>query len=312
MEPESYPDRGTIWDNWEITIDSIYSTSEKMVKKIGNPKSIFDDNTKSLFEYKLNSHGFRSNEFVENNKNPQILFAGCSETFGQGDTLENSWPEMFFKMFENHKSGYEVYNLSVPGHGFQLIINSVLQYIKKFGTPEYIFILFPDFQREIIWQYKDKNKKSFSPLGAEEDFKNGNWTLVHQRLIDKRKKDFSFFLAGTDIEIDPLNSFSFFYSCILFLDLLEELCMAKNIKLFWTTWDSLTDYVIRTLKLKNENLFKNYFNLLNYDEKDVLEIINTDPKKYNLKKEDGHKGSAIHYLWAKAFYDELISKDAII
>ena len=47
------------------------------------------------FQYRLNSNGFRSDHFKKlDTSNINILFAGCSFTFGEGLPEEYTWPRL--------------------------------------------------------------------------------------------------------------------------------------------------------------------------------------------------------------------------
>lgn len=101
-----------------------------------------------FFEYSLNKYGFRSDEF---NKEPiDFLYVGCSETFGQGGTIEESWPHILNKKLNN--SGPYI-NLGVPGAGWTEIISNVFTYIENFGAPKNIFMLLPNIERRTVYGY---------------------------------------------------------------------------------------------------------------------------------------------------------------
>lgn len=99
--------------------------------------------------YSLNSYGLRSDEFSTSHKGAHVLFAGCSQTFGVGTRLEDLWAyRLYNKMSETKKtSGF--FNISVPGASITQIIYQIFYYFKKFGYPDYLFVNFPDFNREI-------------------------------------------------------------------------------------------------------------------------------------------------------------------
>ena len=42
-------------------------------------------------EYKINSHGYRCDEFTTNHKGKHVLFSGCSNTYGVGLKKEEVW-----------------------------------------------------------------------------------------------------------------------------------------------------------------------------------------------------------------------------
>ena len=56
-----------------------------------------DDVKKTGIAYNLNSDNFRSDEFIKKHKNKHILFAGCSNTFGEGVEYEKTWAYRLYK-----------------------------------------------------------------------------------------------------------------------------------------------------------------------------------------------------------------------
>ena len=101
---------------------------------LGNPNRIFnylatDDPTfwrptddpiilserAKTYTYKFNSHSFRCDEFIEQSDLP-ILFLGCSNTFGIGLELENTWPYVLLNEIKNY-TGKKIplWNLAIPG-----------------------------------------------------------------------------------------------------------------------------------------------------------------------------------------------------
>lgn len=93
---------------------SFHKLKDDRVKKID--KKLFDETINyylnNPIEYKLNEFRFRSDTFslnIEGN-----LFLGCSDTFGIGHNLENTWPYILTQLrFSNNN----IYNLSTPGAG---------------------------------------------------------------------------------------------------------------------------------------------------------------------------------------------------
>ena len=78
-----------------------------------------------------------------------ILFAGCSITVGCGvNDIKKSWSyKLYNKMNkDNDCSGY--FNIGCSGFSPIEIMINILKYIAKYGCPDFIFILFPNWGRD--------------------------------------------------------------------------------------------------------------------------------------------------------------------
>lgn len=97
--------------------------------------------------YKINSSGLRSDEFKSDHEGLHVLFAGCSNTFGDGMFLEHLWSHKLYRMIDqaSQTSGY--FNIGFPGADPLQIFSQIILYIEKFGNPDVIFINIPDTPR---------------------------------------------------------------------------------------------------------------------------------------------------------------------
>lgn len=90
------------------------------------------------FTYKFNSHGFRCDEFTEDDS---IMFLGCSMTMGIGLPLEDTWPT---KVAEN--LNLKCVNLGLAGTGPDTAFRLANHYISQI-KPKIIVYLDPPFGR---------------------------------------------------------------------------------------------------------------------------------------------------------------------
>jgi hypothetical protein len=97
--------------------------------------------------YRLNSFGFRSNEFVSKHSGLHVLFSGCSVTYGDSLPLNYIWPQIVHSLMPT-TSGF--FNLASPGNTIAKVIQDIFRYIDSYGVPDVAFILFPDFKRGIV------------------------------------------------------------------------------------------------------------------------------------------------------------------
>ena len=91
-------------------------------------------------KYRLNSHGFRSNDEFET-KEAGNVFLGCSHTFGIGHSLENTWSYLV-----NKKVGGKFFNLSIPGTGPGTALRTLLGWYEKLNIKN-IFHFAPFYPR---------------------------------------------------------------------------------------------------------------------------------------------------------------------
>lgn len=116
---------------------SVYLT-DKYLNSLGLPIEDF---------YRLNSYGYRSDDFLKNHLGLHVLFAGCSITFGDSIPEEYSWARKVFNMLSDiyQISGY--YNIGSPGSGLQEISALVEEYCDQFGVPDVLFLNLPGLDR---------------------------------------------------------------------------------------------------------------------------------------------------------------------
>ena len=90
-------------------------------------------------DYILNSRGARSVEFF---KNPDLLIAGCSQTFGIGVSEEATWGSILAK-----KLDLNYVNIAHQGASVSSIVSNIFAYIREYGKPKNIVMLLPDLYR---------------------------------------------------------------------------------------------------------------------------------------------------------------------
>lgn len=128
-----------------------------MIVHKANSEIIYDE--EFYFDYRINSDGYRSNHFKQLDSNSiNILYAGCSFTFGEGLPESLTWTHMLTEKIKNIHPDKKVehFNLSQPGAGIVQVIRVCFEYFKKYGKPDYLFLMIPDVLRGMSWvNYKD-------------------------------------------------------------------------------------------------------------------------------------------------------------
>jgi hypothetical protein len=234
-----------------------------------------------------NRYGFRSDEFTATHDDKRhLLFAGCSETYGRGGNIEESWGHMVYSSISKNTDTSGFFNLGIPGAGFKEIICEVIEYCNKYGAPDDIFILFPNLERYIWYINSFDNKDDNGYYGVAIDNNNfGRLTGLDSKTPEERKSSYP-------NDKEELANF------IIMMKIFEQYCISSGINLFWSTWD--TDNLFGK-ELKDNLHGLKFFTNLNLNLEKVKDHI--DNKGMSLVKPDGHSGSAIHLEWANKFME---------
>jgi hypothetical protein len=295
--------------NFSTVVSSLSINNFLVNKKFMTGHSLYLKNEKVIagpdFDYNLNSEGFRSKSFDQFNLNKtNILFAGCSHTFGSGLPEEYVWCSKLIKRMSdsNPELDLDSYNIGVPGGPASAIIKNILVFLKKIGKPEYIFMLLPETSRSIRWDGSLYSSVSYYPNpDAFSDF----------------TKDYS----NNYIHEDAL----FFESIMIYF--LEELCKSLGINLIWSSTIPLQNDAYESLGFKNfvnisENLKDYYLKTVQdvkkyggpYKEyekqypylldKMQKKNINSDPY-WEIASDGAHFGSYCHQFMADKFFKEI-------
>lgn len=200
--------------------------------------------------YKINSIGCRG----EIDENSDILASGCSITFGIGVPEDGRWTNFLSK-----KINKSVTNLGNPGASVETICTNIIQYCLTNKMPKEIFCMFPDFFRSMVVVDKEfyKSKVNRGALGTRDylEYIYCNPKMVRvDRSVFMEIEDHKYIEDSTSPHQLILNSINFIY-------ILESFCLLNNIKLYWTTWNTPSSWVLEEL-LKMENFkLKNFTSL---------------------------------------------------
>jgi hypothetical protein len=192
--------------------------------------------------YVVNSMAYRSDEFIETR---DIIFAGCSQTWGEGVVLDGIWGNILSKSL-----GKKSYNLGVSSKSTQFVVNNTIAFCKKYGNPKVLFCLFPEFTR-----IEMKSDAAFM-VGT---FAKPNQIGRHQYSIVPSKRDpekNTKYSKAPHLAEDMIPSEFLFSINLDYIHTLELYCELNNIKLFWGTWDPWQDTYLH--KNIDSTDFKNY------------------------------------------------------
>lgn len=196
---------------YEEPIDSEGYTSTKTITE-----RIFYEEVE--FKYKLNSDGFRSRHFNQFDKSKtNILYTGCSFTYGVGQPEEYTWPSLLTDLIKNKDLNKDVehFNIAYPGASIHEIVRNCFIFFEKFGHPDYLFMLVPDVNRSISYIESSESYQSVNPSG--------------HNLSNKMPKE----LINAIENYSPKNNWLIASDLI---SMLEAYCNSNNIKFIWTTW----------------------------------------------------------------------------
>lgn len=227
-------------------------------------------------EYSFNNELFRSDHFTKNHNGLHILFGGCSNTEGVGSNIQNIWSYKLYQDIskENKTSGF--FSIAKGGYGWHQIISNFKIYVKKYGAPDYYFVLHPNLLRYYVWEEE-----------------NSKWKYV-QRSSDTDNASF----------LDPeyRNKFPDWATTMsLFIDY----CESVGTKLLWTTWATEQNQT-----LKNSKFFESTFFPIEKVNKNWIETVRPDGKieKDDINFRDGHPGIIAQEFWQQSFKEELINR----
>jgi len=243
-----------------------------------------EENIDSRVSYKTNNYGHRCDDFNVLNKNKtNILFAGCSATFGQGLPDKFRWSRRVYNSLTFDDKG-DFHCLGIMGASVEVLVTNIIKYCLEFGNPNIICISFSDFTRETLYDYDaDMFRLQNHARYGDEDY----WKIT---------------VESKDILYRLLVKFKQFYS------LLEAYCISHGIKLYSTSWDIHTGNFGENLNLKTFKKIKTV------KPEDIIKKIYDDPEYsdhqdiFGIGTDKAHPGIVPNIMFAD-FFIEWIEND---
>lgn len=237
-------------------------------------------------EYVYNSDGFRSDNFEIDTNKINILFAGCSQTEGVGSPLETVWSKTVFNQLSKNNDLGKFMSIARAGYGWQKVITNFMVYVKKYGFPDYLFVMLPNASR--FWDWSDDDSR---------------WFYV-QRYPGGQNKD-SFHSQEKNIFSQPLSVREHRRSIIEFSfgwKMFEQYCSDHGVKLLWSSWDPIDSINFGMLGISD-----NYIELIDKEFESFIEASRPDGKikKHDIDRRDGHSGILFHEYWHSKFIAEI-------
>lgn len=186
----------------------------------------------------VNSYGYRSDEFE--NVSDNFLFSGCSFTWGAGLPDNSSWAYYVNKSL----GGERFHSLAQSGNSAENIIDNIYRFIRQFGKPKAVIVLFPNLQRFSVYNKTDDGVSYLSYL-----FHDHN--PDYHPLLDSQE------------DLDFINKKVFLpeyleYSFLNRVKQLEEYLEAIGVPFYWSTWNYNVSTII------DETSFKGYIPMSGY------------------------------------------------
>lgn len=249
-------------------------------------------------QYRLNKQLFRSQHFKQlDESNINILYAGCSITYGDGLPEELIWSGMLTSKLKDFyiKNNVESFNVASSGLAIDNIINNIYKFIHLYGKPTYLFMLLPDLGRQTYFVKKDKK-----------------YMPVHLSVnIFDAPAETGKHLHTFSIEDSMFYNFSLIHQ-------LEIFCKMVDIKLVWSFW-AQEEY----LYYKKESFDSIFYEKLDKDgdpfkSKHVLgrggPLENGKYENKNklpfwlIAQDNSHPGTAYHEMKSNEFFNEVIAR----
>lgn len=269
-------------------IDNTVRTAEETFINSGESAELKKIKKDKDITYKYNSLGFRSDEFIKDHRGEHVLFSGCSETEGVGGSLDSCWSYMTYQELKKEENLSGFFNLSRYGWGYDVIISNIMTYIKNYGKPDKIFILFPNIGRFCQWRdSKDESYEIFHYIGA----------MPNSVKVTGLE-------PGWKRQISIETQRSLFINFTMIVKLFEEYCESNNIELIWSTWDPDD-----ATNCQNAGVFGKFIEMAKPDDfvknNEDLFLNQIKIKKDWQRKRDGHSGYLFHYVWSKCFLGQI-------
>ncbi len=251
--------------------------------------------------YKYNNEYFRCDDFKNKHDGLHILFAGCSETEGVGGSLENTWTK---KVYEEIKKIHEVsgfYSIARAGYGWQKIITNFQVYTKRYGFPDFLFVMLPNLGRQYKYMQETGTYRYYQ-LYPE------NYSISDSGICTTSNNEKIF---STNIYQDGIILLEDYYKALLDFkiswELFEKFCQLNGTTILWSTYELIDSKNFEQLSVGNNFFSIDVENINDYINNKKDFVINKDSFQYR----DGHFGSAIKEYWAEMFLNEIKDRGMI-
>lgn len=203
--------------------------------------------------YRENIYGFRCGPF---NEKADLLFAGCSITYGTGISEENIWGNVLSRKLKKKS-----FPIAMGGVSSSWIVDQLFVFFKKYGNPSMVLCLFPDSYRINVPVdgnfYRNKNQKT-------NEFMEDISYFAHYHLDSPKAEIYNRFIKMPYDHEKTISPYVAINENVKSIRRLEQYCNAVGIKLLWSTWEEGFSSLAKSFKDIEELKFDNYFDLKDY------------------------------------------------
>jgi len=124
-------------------------TKQNYLQNLQTRYSLMEKNgwVNKTFTYSINNQGFRSGEFKDNT---DIMFLGCSMTFGVGLPEENTWAYLVAEKMQT-----SFVNLAIPGGSLKTIFRMLYGWADKLNPTIVIILCPPEARTEVMTSQRE-------------------------------------------------------------------------------------------------------------------------------------------------------------
>ena len=240
-------------------------------------------------KYVINRNGFRSQHFQ--NFKPDdlnILFAGCSITHGTALPDEYVWRSILTEKVKtlHPDRNVEAYSVAIGGASIPLIFKNTLAFLRQYPEVDYVFILFPGFDRASMI---DSDVYRGTP-----GFKKVNYVSPDENVfkIPNIKKH--------ALNYVPENAM---HVMLPMIKAIEDICALNGTKLAWGSWIPFDHGVYDAYD------FKNYVKLPIWEHLNSPRSLGPDPSFKTVAKDGSHPGLDYQTIIADTFYGVMFNEE---
>lgn len=250
-----------------------------------------EDDGKVIYSY--NGQGFRADDFKETHDGMHILFSGCSQTEGVGSPIDTVWTKMLVDKIGKTNKVDGFYSIARAGQGWQKIIANYMVYVKRYGHPDYFFVMLPQIGRFWDWNTLEQRWYYVQRYPTSDAKSFNNWWNSQ----DEQDKDFF-----RDVPLTLKEHRKMFIDFTVGWKLFEEFCNSNNTKLLWASCDYLENLNYHRLPFSTSYVNLPFDELVEFIEKNTID---GKTGKYDIYRRDGHMGILHHKYWYEKFLLEI-------
>lgn len=200
--------------------------------------------------YKNNSLEYRSPEFFNC---PEVIFSGCSVTYGIGLEEKHIWPTIF-----TNKSNKDYVNLGRSGQSAPSVIDNLYSYFKEYGHPKNIYCLFPNFNRITLPVNPTihTNNTNSSAKRPAPSYYIDDVIIDHFDISDLPQYSKAPHVLEHILSIDIT-----YWLSLRSIFAFEQYCSMAGINFVWSTWDNDLNNAIEKIKNENPGYYESFTNI---------------------------------------------------